>query len=147
LKKRSGASSPSEPPEPLVLFIDRSLGNKVVAGALRAAGAHGEIHDDHFSPTALDEDWLREVGRRGWVIVTKDRDIRYRAPALAAIRASAVRLFVLTAGDLQGSEMGQMFVKALRRMAALSLREPAPFIAKIVRTGVVSLLLSSRQFR
>ena len=35
MKKRSGASSTNEPPDPLVLFVDRSLGNKVVAGALR----------------------------------------------------------------------------------------------------------------
>jgi hypothetical protein len=30
------------------LFVDRSLGNKVVANALRLAGARVEIHDDHY---------------------------------------------------------------------------------------------------
>ena len=147
MKKRSGASSTNEPPEPLVLFVDRSLGNKVVANALRAGGAQVEIHDDHFPTTAPDEDWLREVGQRGWVVLTKDRGIRYRAPAMAAIRVSAVRVFVLTAGDLQGSEMAAIFARALPRIAAVARREPAPFITKITKTGVVSLLLSARQLR
>jgi hypothetical protein len=147
LKKRSGASSTSEPPEPLVLFVDRSLGNKVVANALRLAGVHVEIHDDHFPATAPDEDWLGDVGQRGWVALTKDRGIRYRAPALAAIRLSAVRMFVLTAGDLQGSEMAAIFVQALPHIRRLTRRQTAPFIARITKTGTASILLSAREFR
>jgi hypothetical protein len=127
LKKRSGASSTNEPPEPLVVFVDRSLGNKIVAAALRLAGAAVEIHDDHFPTTAPDEDWLHEVGRRRWVVLTKDRGIRYRAPALVAIRASATRMFVLTAGDLQGAEMAAIVVTALPRIARVVGHEPAPF--------------------
>ena len=118
-----------------------------MAAALRAAGALVEIHDDHFPTTAPDEDWLREIGPRGWVVLTKDRGIRYRAPALAAIRMSSVRMFVLTAGDLQGSEMGAIFARALPRIAAVARRELGPFIPKITKTGAVSLLLSARRLR
>ncbi len=106
-----------------------------------------EIHDDHFPPAAADEDWLLEVGRRGWVVLTKDSRIRYRAPALAAIRASAVRLFVLTAGDLQGSEMAAIFVKALGRITRVAASHPPPFIARVSKAGAVSVLLSARQLR
>jgi len=147
LKKRSGASSTNAPPEPLVLFVDRSLGKKIVAGALRQAGAHVEIHDDHFPPDAADEDLLREAGRRKWVVLTKDRGIRYRAPALVAIRQSASRMFVLTAGDLQGPEMAAAFVRALPRITGFVSRQPAPFIARVTKTGAVSMMLSARQLR
>ena len=44
--------------------------------ALRAAGAQVEIHDDNFPQGALDVEWLPEVGRRGWVLLPKDREIR-----------------------------------------------------------------------
>ena len=77
----------------------------------------------------------------------KDRGIRYRAPALAAIRVSAVRVFVLTAGDLQGSEMAAIFARTLPRITAVARREGTPFIAKITKAGVVSLLLSRRHLR
>src|SRR5437899_2965793 len=77
-KRPSAASSGSAPPEPIVFFIDRSRGRKIVAQALRDVGATVEIHDDHFPPDAKDEVWLTEVGRRGWVVLTKDDRIRYR---------------------------------------------------------------------
>ncbi|MGH7324614.1 MAG: hypothetical protein ACREJ9_08200 [Candidatus Rokuibacteriota bacterium] len=147
MKKPSAASSKKEPPEPLVLFVDRSLGKKIVAGALRQAGAQVEIHDDHFAPDALDEVWLREAGERGWIVLTKDRGIRYRAPALAAIRLATVRMFVLTAGDLQGPEMAAIFVKALPLIVRVARGQVAPFIAKVTKSGAVSLLVSARQLR
>lgn len=70
-------SSGSKPPEPSVFFIDRSLGKKIVAQALRDIGETVEIHDDHFAPDAKYEDWLVEVGKRGWIVLTKDDRIRY----------------------------------------------------------------------
>jgi len=61
-----------KPASGLVFFIDRSLGRKYVAGALRTAGAKVEVHDDHFPQTTPDVEWLAEVGRRGWVVLSKD---------------------------------------------------------------------------
>jgi hypothetical protein len=48
------------------------LGQKVIAEKLRDAGATVEIHDHHFPQNALDEDWISEVGKQGWVVLTKD---------------------------------------------------------------------------
>ena len=104
-KKRSGVSFKSQLPEPPVFFLDRSLGKRKVADALRQAGMQVEIHDDHFPPDAKDEDWLREVGRRGWVVLTKDKMIRHRASELLALRKACVSAFVLTSGNLSGGEM------------------------------------------
>lgn len=63
LKKRSGANSSSKLPEPLVFFLDRSLGKKKIADALRQAGERVGVHDDHFPPDAKDVDWLSGVGK------------------------------------------------------------------------------------
>src|SRR6266508_235906 len=95
-KRPSAASSGSKPPEPLVFFIDRALGRKIVAQALRQIGETVEIHDDHFAPDAKDEDWLFEVGKRGWIVLTKDDRIRYRVTERTAIVSARVRAFVLT---------------------------------------------------
>ncbi|MFQ5925966.1 MAG: hypothetical protein ACE5MH_00850 [Terriglobia bacterium] len=139
-KKRSGASSSSKPPKPLVFFLDRSLGRKKIAAALRQAGAEVRVHDDLFPPNAKDEDWLPEVGRKGWVVFTKDRKIRYRASERAALMRAGVRAFVLTAGDLQGVEMAQIFVKALPAIFRFVARNSPPFIAKVARSGAVTML-------
>jgi hypothetical protein len=53
-KKQSALNLPSLP-EPLVFFIDRSLGRRVIPNALRDAGARVEVHDDHFSQDAQDQ--------------------------------------------------------------------------------------------
>jgi len=52
-----------------IFFIDRCLGTKL-ADSLRNVGATVEIHDDHFEQDIEDEDWLREVGKRNWVVLT-----------------------------------------------------------------------------
>lgn len=57
-KKRSDASS-GQQPKPFVLYLDRNLGNHVIASALREAGHLVEIHDDHLPIDAPDEDWIR----------------------------------------------------------------------------------------
>ena len=59
----------------IIFFIDRCLGKKHIATALQSSGIAVEIHDDHFGQNAIDVDWLPEVGRRGWVVLTKDARI------------------------------------------------------------------------
>ncbi|MGH7140929.1 MAG: hypothetical protein ACREHD_34800 [Pirellulales bacterium] len=51
--------------------MDKCLGRKVIAGALRAAGEQVELLTDHFESDTPDSHWLRAVGERGWIILTK----------------------------------------------------------------------------
>lgn len=133
-------NSPSKLPEPPIFFLDRSLGKKRVATALRQAGAILYIHDDHFPPDAKDEDWLTKVGQRGWIVLTQDHRIRYRQVERLALMRAGVAAFILTSGDLQGEEMAQIVVKALPRIKRFLQKHRKPFIAKITKDGSVSLL-------
>jgi hypothetical protein len=60
----------------LTFFLDHQIGRYVVAEALRAAGAKVEVHLDHFAGDAADVDWIPEIARRNWVLITKDQNIR-----------------------------------------------------------------------
>ena len=134
-------SSGSTPPNPpLVFFIDRSLGQKVIASKLRECGVQVEIHDHHFPQNALDEDWISEVGKRGWVVLTKDDRIRYRPAALESYRRNKVRVFIFGSGEMKAQEMADAFTKALPKILRFIRNKPAPFFARISRTGLVSLL-------
>lgn len=118
-KKPSDANCIS-PLERLVFFVDRSLGRKIIPDALRQSGEDIRIHDDYFPQDAKDSIWLTEVGKRGWIVLTKDTRIRYRAIETKALLAAGVRAFVLTArGDLIGKEMADIFIMALPRMKKL----------------------------
>lgn len=120
----------------LVFFIDRSLGGRVIAEALRAAGAQVEIHDAHFDLEAPDVDWLATVGKRGWVVLSKDARIRRDAFEREALRSARVKAFFLTQQGLTGEEMARIFVTALPGMATRAARQPGPFIYTLSREGV-----------
>lgn len=141
-KKQSAANLPS-PPERLVFFVDRALGRRVIPGALREAGEDVRVHDELFPQDAKDEIWLAEAGRQGWVVLTKDKHIRYRTVEIHALMAARVRAFVLTArGDLSGQEISGILVKALPAMKRLCARTRPPFLAHVSREGNVTLMES-----
>lgn len=111
-----------------------------MATALRHAGATVEIHNDHFPQDARDDTWLLDVGARRWVVLTKDDRIRYRATELTAVVSARVALFALASGNLTGEEMAQAFVAALPRMARVLATQRPPFVAKVTRSGDVSMV-------
>jgi hypothetical protein len=120
------------------------LGRKIVAEALRQRGERVEIHDDHFPQNAKDPEWLAEVGKRGWIVLTKDTRIHYRANEMNALLTANVRAFVVTArGDLQGKEIAAIFIQALPAIKRLLAKSAAPFLANLNREGKVLILKSA----
>ena len=94
----------------IIFFIDRCLG-KLVVSTLRNASISVEAHDDHFAKNALDVEWLPEVGKRGWVIITKDARIgRNQTERLAVTNANA-KMFTLASQNLVGREMANIFLQ------------------------------------
>jgi hypothetical protein len=131
--------SAAKPPDQTIFFIDRSLGVEPIRAELLRIGLVVEIHDDHFPRDEEDRVWLKVVGGRGWVVLTKDQRLRYRPLELAALRASNARVFVLTAGNLRGSEIAGVFVKAVPRIRTLLNSRPGPFIARVSQSGAVRI--------
>ena len=115
-KKRSDVNSDWQREEP-ILFLDRNLGKHVIADRLRSAGMKVEIHDNHLPLDAPDEDWIALVGRREWVALTKDKNIRYRTAELASIIRNAARVIVIRAKNATGSDIAELLVKGRRRIA------------------------------
>lgn len=112
------------PPE---YFLDRSLGKTTAAG-LRAAGCVVHLIADHYPRDASDvpdEDWIRQGCSNGWVLLTKDKRIRYRAPELAALHGG--HLFCLVSGNMNVVEMTAAFVDALARIERVAREEPRGF--------------------
>ena len=128
-------------------FLDRSLGKELIANALRVAKVDVQVHDAHFPSNAKYEDWLDEVGKRGWIVLTKDRRFDKRVLEITAIANSKVRVFKLTAANLQGEEMAAIFVKSIRKIERVAIGNSAPFIATVTRTGRVSIFMSSSKLR
>ncbi len=133
-KKQSATSSPPE----FTFFIDRCLGKKV-ASVLRDR-VHVEVHDDHFMPNEQDREWLSYVGKKGWIVLTKDKNIRRNQLEVTALKKAAVKTIILTSSNITSDEMCGAFLRALNTMIRLAGKEKGGFIAVVRRDGSVSLL-------
>lgn len=126
-------------PEP-VLFLDECLGSTDVPAALRAQGIRVELLHEHFDLATPDTDWLEEVGRRGWVVLTKDQRIRRRRVEIEALMRAGVAAFVLTSGNLTGAATAAAFVAAWSRIQKTVRDHALPFVAAVDAKGGVRLL-------
>src|SRR5919201_404843 len=89
----------------LTFFLDHQIGRYQVAEALRLAGAKVEVHLDHFPGDASDSDWIADVARRDWVLITKDQHIRRNPLERAAYEEAKLRGFVVTGKDMNAKEL------------------------------------------
>jgi hypothetical protein len=95
------------------------------------AGADVRVHDDFFAQDAPDEVWIPDVSERGWVILTKDKNIRRRHGERETALLSEARIFTLSSGGLRGSVMAAILVKHLEAMELMALALTPPFLAVI----------------
>ena len=133
--------SVAKPPDGTIFFIDRSLGVEPLLSSLLVHGLSVRIHDDHFERDAEDQMWLAKVGEKNWVVLTKDKRLRYRPLEKAALQSSGARVFILVAGNLRGAEIAEVFVTALPRICRVLHQQPGPFIASVTQSGTVTLRL------
>lgn len=124
----------------ITFFLDNCLGRYVVSDALRNEGYEVELHTDHFAEDAPDTEWLPEVGKRGWIILTKDNHIHRNQIEIAALLKSATASFVLRAKKATGAQMAEAYVKALPSIHRFLQKFDKPFVATVTPAGSVSIL-------
>jgi hypothetical protein len=121
----------------LVYFTDRDLGKRFPE-ILVAGGLVVHKHADHFAADCPDEEWLEEIGGKGWVAITHDKRIRYKPNELAAVKKHNVRLLV-TVGKAPFPILAKHFVDTAARVELVVASTPAPFIAKVYRPSAGEL--------
>ncbi len=131
-------------PSPTTFFLDRGIGRKHVAVAMRAAGATVELHDDHFAHDAEDSHWLVEVGKRGWVVVTKDRHMKCNQIEIAAIISAQVACFNIISAQMTGPDMAVAMASALPGILRLLPKIERPFVANVTKYGGIDILFRYR---
>jgi PIN like domain len=89
---------------------------------------------------AIAENFCVGGGARGWVLITKDKNIRKRPLELNAFRRSGVRAFVLTASNLTGDEQARVLGEALPAMLRLLKRRRDSFIARVTADSNVQVI-------
>lgn len=118
-------------------LVDRALGLRV-ALALRDRGFNIVMFGENFADGTPDEEWIRRAAQEGWVVLTKDSEIRRRPNERLAIQNSGLRVFTLARGTWKSEEMSAAFIAAERRIAKALKLHRGPFVARILRSGAFS---------
>lgn len=128
-----------ESPKPAPFFVDRSLGKYTVSDGLIAAGYEihtmASVYGEDVAQRLKDPPWIKDAADNGWIILTKDRRLRYRPLEQKAILAAKANVFVLAERNLGGEEMLQRFIANMARIVLRS-RHPGPQIFRVYRTRV-----------
>ena len=114
----------SPPVQPHKFFIDRSLGRIAVPELLRAAGWNLITLAEHYGVPADEqvEDirCIEDSAKMGWVVLMKDKRIRYRHAEIAAVIDHQAKCFVITRGDLTSSAYAERFIANQRTIFEVS---------------------------
>jgi hypothetical protein len=132
-KRSSDSTKLTEPLKPPVFFIDRSLGSRKISEALRNEGHLVEIHAKHFRDDAPDEDWLQEVAKRRWLVLTSDKRIRYNNLALQAIYRFKAAVFVIYPKGMTAVSMAERFCQRAVDIQAFAEKNSPPYICQVSR--------------
>jgi hypothetical protein len=126
--------STSKPPDPVVYFLDRNLGPTAdcdVVRILRESGMLVEAHDTHYSNRVPDdEEWLRLCGERGWVGLSRDKEMQWKDIAVTTVMTYGVKAFVCI-GKWPHPQIAQNIVNSRNRMDRVVRKHPFPFIARL----------------
>lgn len=95
-----------------------------------------DVYGERIGQCLADEEWLRDAGERGWVVLMKDAKIRYRPAELQVVIDFDLRAFCLTNANMRGIEMAERFVEYLPRIVRIASEQPGPYIYGVYSDGV-----------
>ncbi len=123
---RSRSSDP--PPK---FFLDRGLGVRSIAQALCAAGVELQTLRDRYGEkpgqAIRDVQWIEDATRDGYVLLHKDKRIRYNAVERRALIEFSARSFALSSGNLSGAEASARLLRLWPNILRAVRRQPPPF--------------------
>jgi hypothetical protein len=89
----------------------------------------------HFPKGTTDAEWLALVGSNEWIVLTRDKRIRYRRLELMALEAAKVRTFVFIGGNVTLADTAALLANAVPAIRRLCASERGPFIYHIGVAG------------
>lgn len=122
----------------LIWWFDRCLGREL-PNAIEALGAEVRRYVDLFpnDPTVDDVDWIPRVTARGWVIVTKDKNIRRDSNERAVLIAARARYVCLASANMTGKQQVETLTGHWRTIDGVVRTRAAPLLVSVTRDGVV----------
>lgn len=97
------------------------------------------LHEE-FQRGILDPDLLPQIGKQGWILLTKDNQIRHRPLETEAFVAARLRVFVFESAEMTSEQMLDAFRKALPAIGRVVKKRKPPYVIRVGMTGRVKVL-------
>lgn len=99
----------AKPLENEVFFVDRSSGKYELVEGFKNLGLNVERHDDYFTETTIDVEWISYCGENQWIIVSSDRNIKKNLLERQAILNAKVAAFFFTSASISSKQQIKAF--------------------------------------
>ena len=94
-----------------------------------------ELHADHFTPDSKDDQWMPQVGIRGWILIGHDGNHHARPAELSAIRQYQMGCFYLWGRHARTWQKMLCFLRSYEAILEAIETTPRPFIYRIAKDG------------
>jgi hypothetical protein len=135
----------TSPPQPEdnrpVVFIDRTLTSAKLAAHLNAFREWRiELHHSWFQGNCPDPVWIRDCAKKGWILLSGDKEIRRSPENVEAVRQSKAQLFYYNPKNKRVEDYMGILATARHRILRLAKNNRGPFFASIDASANVRLV-------
>ena len=115
-------------------FFDNNLSNKLSNG-LKEFGEDVIHLKDLFSEDTSDVEWLEYIGKEGFVLITRDKRIRYNRFELGALKEHKVGAFFIGGKNLSACQLIQIIVRNWPKIKESAQKKRPPYAFSIPPKG------------
>lgn len=118
-------------------FVDENFGTNLVTGLRDLGYTNIEHLTETFDPGTIDEIWLDYVGKKGYILITKDKKIRKNPKEKATLIKHKIVAFYLGGSQMGTKDISKQLINAWNKMEDTARRQKKKRIAGafIVRRG------------
>lgn len=108
---------------------------------LTAAGIKYTPHHEHFEQACPDVDWLPVVGKKKWIVITRDKNIRRKPNEIQAFKENNVFAIVLSSGSssqASAADTAELLLKLLPKLMRKIKASKPPLMLNVTLMGTIS---------
>lgn len=131
----------------LTLYFDRNFGKRL-PNALAKLRPPVEIRwhqGQRFHQDMPDDEWMKIVGARGWVVLTQDLKFHLIEHEIEAIRQHQIRCFYFPDANVGMWNTLCTFLRVHKRLLKLASETKAPFIFRVHANGSIREVYRSEE--
>lgn len=127
----------------LTFFFDRNFGTRLpkALGRVRPP-VNIEWHQNQRFPQKMpDDEWLKIVGKRGWIVFSHDRKFHREATETAAVRQHSVGCFYLPGANHPTWDKLVIFVRVFGRLIEIVGSQSPPYVYDVNLNGQIKKII------